>query len=323
MTQDEHAHRLLRRGATPGQWPWVDPRQPARRRPLPTALLVGDAHGIAALHRRHLRQPPRDYEVIGCCLTAPDPSRATLEGLPVLGGPDDVVSVVRSYAVDTVAVLPSSGGAALRRLERDLTATGADLVLAPAASGVGASSLRPAAAGRRRAARSGLHGVRALVKGTFDRGAAALILVLLMPVLLGIAVAVRATTRGPVLVRLPRLGRNGHPFSLLRFSAHRDTPLGPALRRHALDELPQLLNVLRGDMSLVGPRPGLPSETAHAAHRLRPGLIGLTPLAGRSGRSADDGMPMDVQYAENWSLLLDLSILRRSFAAALRGSRAA
>ncbi len=326
MTQDEHAHQLLRGGAAPRQWPWADLQRPAPRRFLPTTLLVGDAHGVAALRRQHLRQLPRDYEVIGCCLTAPGSPGGTLEGLPVLGGPGDVVDVVRHYAVDTVAVLPSSGAAGLRRLERDLRATRADLLLAPAMSGAGTSSLRASSVGRRGAAwseRSGLHGVRALVKSSFDRVAAALILVLLLPVLLGVAVAVKATTRGPVFVRLARLGRHGRPFRLLRFSAHEDTPLGPILRRHSLDELPQLLNVLRGDMSLVGPRPGLPSETARAEHRLRPGLIGLTPLGGRPGRSSDDGMPIDVHYVENWSLLLDLSILRKSFAAALRGGRAA
>ena len=323
MTQDEHAHQLLRGGTAPGQWPWAARRRPARRRSLPTALLVGDARGIAALHRQHRRQPPRDYDVIGCCLTAPGSARQTLDGLPVLGGPDDVAGVVRHYAVDTVAVLPSSGGATVRRLERDLRATRAALVLAPAASEVDTSTLRRACTEPRRPARSGLHGARALAKGSFDRVAAALILVLLMPVLLGIAVAVRATTRGPVLVRLARLGRDGRPFSLLRFGAHRGTPLGQVLRRHSLDELPQLLNVLRGDMSLVGPRPGLPSDDAHTEHRLRPGLIGLTPLSGRPGRPSDDGMPIDVHYVENWSLLLDLSILRKSFAAALRGGRAA
>ena len=325
MTQDEHAHRLLRGSAAPGQRPEAGPQRPARHRSLPTTLLVGDALGIAALRRQHLLQPPRDYEVIGCCLTTPASSRKTLEGLPVLGGLGDVVDVVRHRAVDTVAVLPSSGAAGLRRLERDLRTTRADLLLAPAVSEAGTSRLHPFPAGRRKAAwteRSGLHGVRALVKGSFDRGAAALILLLLLPVLLAVAVAVKTTTPGPVFVRLARLGRHGRPFRLLRFHAPEDTPLGRVLRRHSLDELPQLLNVLRGDMSLVGPRPALPSETAHAQHRLRPGLIGLTPPGGRPGRSSDDALPIAVDYVENWSLRLDLTILRRTFAAAVRGGRA-
>ncbi|MFP5372795.1 MAG: sugar transferase [Actinomycetes bacterium] len=327
MTQDEHARQLLR-GGSPRHWPWADPQQELRRRrTLPSTLLVGDAHGVAALRRQHLRRPPRDFEVIGCCLTTPGSPREPVEGLPVLGGPGDVVDVVCHHAVDTVAVLPSTSAVGLRRLERQLRDTRADLLLAPAIPGAGTSSSRVPSAGRRGAAwsgRSGLHGVRAVIKAAFDRGAAALILVLLLPVLLGIAVAVKATTRGPVLVRLPRLGRHGRLFRLLRFSASEDTLLGPVLRRHSLDELPQLLNVLRGDMSLVGPRPGLPSETAGAEHRLRPGLIGLTPVGGRPGRSAeDDGMPIDVHYSENWTLLLDLAILRKSFAAALRGGRAA
>ena len=325
MTHDEHAPRLLGGGSAPRHGPGADPRRARRRRSLPTTLLVGDARGVAALRRQHLRLPPRDYEVIGCCVAGPGSPGGTLEGLPVLGGPGDVVDVVRRYGVDTVAVLSSTSAVGLRRLEHDLRATRADLLLAPAVAVTGTSGLRASAAGRREATwskRSGLHGVRALAKSSFDRAAAALVLLMLLPVLLGVALAVKATTHGPVFARLPRVGRNGHPFRLLRFSASEDTALGPVLRRHSLDEVPQLLNVLRGDMSLVGPRPGLPSQSADAEHRLRPGLIGLALLASRPGPSSDDGMPIDVRYVENWSLLLDLAILRKSFAAALRGGRA-
>jgi lipopolysaccharide/colanic/teichoic acid biosynthesis glycosyltransferase len=192
------------------------------------------------------------------------------------------------------------------------------------------------------------HGVNGPAKASFDRAVAALLLVLLAPVLLGIAVCVKATSRGPVLVRQERVGRDGRRFQLLAFRstevdaeqpghhaadddwwaelrpAPETTELGAVLRRYSIDELPQLFNVLRGDMSLVGPRPGLPSEVPHvdASRRfpVKPGLTGLAPAS--RDRFPDDGRRIDTDYAENWSLVLDLMILRKTFAAALRGEGA-
>jgi lipopolysaccharide/colanic/teichoic acid biosynthesis glycosyltransferase len=107
-----------------------------------------------------------------------------------------------------------------------------------------------------------------------------------------------------------------------------ETPLGSTLRRYSIDELPQFFNVLSGDMSLVGPPPGLPSELARSGVDVRrcfpvkPGLTGLGQVSGDPGRPWDDGGRIDGDYAGNWSLLLDLTILRKTFAAALRGNGA-
>ncbi len=324
MSQDNFAEPLLPIGAGRGQSPGSR-RHRAVGRFVQSTLLVGHPYGVAALHQQLLRRPLRDYLVIGCCLPPPGRVGATLDGLPVLGGPQDVVDVVSRYDVDAVAVLPSSGldGAALRRLENDLGPTRADLLLAPAVTGTGGSHVRN---------RPALRGVHGLVKAMFDRTVAALLLVLLVPVLIGVAVWLKVTSRGPVLVRHERIGRDGRVFHLLTFRTEAgagctgsgESRVGSILRRYSIDELPQLLNVLKGDMSIVGPRPGLPWELSCADVRRRlpvkPGLVGLRPVRGGPGSSQDDGGLVDVvDYAENWSLLLDLTILGTTVVAALRG----
>lgn len=357
MSRDESADQLLRSGAVPRQPSWVR-RHLSKDRVRRTTLLVGHPHEIAALHRQLLQQPQQDYRVIGCCLSAPGPVVAPLPGLPVLGSRHDVVDVVRRYVVDTVAVLAPTGwdGAALRRLESDLEPTRADLVLATAAIGPAGSRVAGPDGGLRSPPRSGRparRGVHGMGKASFDRAVAAVLLVVLAPVLLGVALCVKATSRGPVLVRLPRVGRDGRLFHLLKFRttetgtesgghpvadrsgdgrteiASGETSLGAALRRYSIDELPQFVNVLKGDMSIVGPRPDPPSGTTrrgadeHRRSPVKPGLTGLVQAGRRPGGSpAEDGCMAVTDYVENWSLLLDLTILRTALAAVLRGSRA-
>jgi lipopolysaccharide/colanic/teichoic acid biosynthesis glycosyltransferase len=187
----------------------------------------------------------------------------------------------------------------------------------------------------------------------FDCSAAALGLLLLAPVMLGIALAIRLTTGGPALFRQERVGRDGRRFSMLKFrsmvvGAHgmvgalvddqdgngvlfkirndsRVTGVGRVLRRYSLDELPQLINVLRGEMSLVGPRPPLESEVRrygfdmHRRFLVKPGLTGLWQVSGRSDLSWDDSVRIDVRYVENWSLMFDFMILWKTVGAVLRG----
>ena len=323
MSQDMYADSALPTAAAPQRSPRSRRHRAAGRPPQPT-LLVGDAHGVAALHHQLLRRQRERYRLIGCCLPTPGRTGETVDGVAVLGGPDDVVDVVLRYGVSTVAVLPSSGlnGAALRRLAGDLQLTGTDLLLAPAGTDAAGSRARNLAMDRgapRREARHGLHGAHGLGKASFDRVAALLALLLLLPVLIGVAVCVKAAGRGPVFVRLDRVGRDGRVFRLLRF---RSTG---TLRRYSLAELPQLVNVLIGDMSLVGPPPGLPSEIIRSGgYRplpVKPGLIRPGHVSDRSG-SRPEPERVDADYAENWSLLLDLMILRKTFSAVLRGEAA-
>ncbi len=189
-----------------------------------------------------------------------------------------------------------------------------------------------------------LGGVAYAVKGGIDRVAAVLILVVLAVPMLIIAGAVKLSSPGPVLVRQVRVGRFGRPFTFFKFrsmsedaeqvrddlEAHNshDTPaifkikrdpritsVGNFLRRSSLDELPNLFNVVRGEMSLIGPRPPLPREVAHYQPRhlqrlaATPGMTGMWQVHGRSELTFDEMVELDLQYIERWSLWLDLAIL--------------
>jgi exopolysaccharide biosynthesis polyprenyl glycosylphosphotransferase len=336
-------------------------RQRTRGRFLQTTLLVGRGTGVTALHDQLVRESHFGYRVIGCCLPASGAGSQVFGGLPVLGSPDDVVDLVRRYEVDTVAVLPSPDldGDALRRLGWELERTRAELLLAPAVTEVAGPRvrIRPVCGlSLLQMERPELRGWDRVVKGSFDRLGALLALVLLLPVLLVLAIAVKATSPGPVFFRQERVGREGSLFSMLKFRSMevgadrmldhlvelstgngvlfkmgrdpRVTQFGRVLRRYSLDELPQLINVLRGDMSLVGPRPPLPAEVELYGVEMRrrfavkPGLTGLWQVSGRSDLSWEDSVRMDVRYVEDWSLFLDLMIIWRTFGAVIRGKGA-
>jgi len=182
--------------------------------------------------------------------------------------------------------------------------------------------------------------IYAFEKRALDVVGAAVGLVVLSPLLLAIAIALRLAHGSPVLFRQPRPGRFGVPFELCKFrtmadrrgadgallpDADRVTPLGRFLRRTSLDELPELLNVLKRDMSLVGPRPllveYLPRYTAEQArrHEVRPGITGWAQVNGRNAQTWGDRFALDVWYVDHASLRLDLEILGRTVSTVLRG----
>ena len=206
-----------------------------------------------------------------------------------------------------------------------------------------------------------LSGTRRIVKRALDLVVASVLLLLLSPVLAAAALAVRLTSRGPVLIRQVRVGMDGRPFTFLKFRSMyvnsdaaeheeyvaslirgeggaaqddqsmfkitddpRVTRVGRILRRYSIDELPQLWNVIRGDMSLVGPRPSLPFEVSlyEDWHRMRlevrPGMTGLWQVKGRSKLDFQEMVRLDIQYAARWSPLLDLMIILRTIPAVLR-----
>ena len=199
-------------------------------------------------------------------------------------------------------------------------------------------------------------GFRWFMKSAIDRTAAALGLVLLAPVLLFIALMIRSEDHGEAVFRQKRVGRHGKEFVLLKFRTMRVTAeqelltlrsqneqdgvlfkmrkdprvtkIGKTLRRFSLDELPQLINVLRGEMSLVGPRPPLPSEVSAYDRDLRrrlvvpPGLTGLWQVSGRSDLSWEESMHLDLHYVENWTPALDLMILLKTARAVVRSTGA-
>jgi exopolysaccharide biosynthesis polyprenyl glycosylphosphotransferase len=196
-------------------------------------------------------------------------------------------------------------------------------------------------------------GLRRVIKSGFDRFIAATALILVSPLLLAIATIIRLSDGGPALFRQQRVGKDGQSFTLFKFRTmvpdaeqrkdlvsqlnetdgllfkiRRDpriTPVGGRLRRWSLDELPQLINVLLGNMSLVGPRPALPEEAAlygdHVRRRLavKPGITGLWQVNGRSDLPWDESIRLDLRYVENWSFALDLQILWKTASVVARG----
>jgi exopolysaccharide biosynthesis polyprenyl glycosylphosphotransferase len=186
---------------------------------------------------------------------------------------------------------------------------------------------------------------RLLIKATIDRVVAALLLVVLAPLFVAVALAVKLTSPGPTLYRQPRIGQYGSTFEFFKFrtmvvgaevrldeladrnesngplfKVHQDprvTDLGRFLRRMSLDELPQLWNVVRGDMSLVGPRPlpvGSDVFVGDERRRLRvkPGITGLWQVSGRSDLTWEETVALDMRYVDHWSLGLDLAIMIRT-----------
>jgi lipopolysaccharide/colanic/teichoic acid biosynthesis glycosyltransferase len=181
------------------------------------------------------------------------------------------------------------------------------------------------------------------VKRGFDIVVSALALILASPLLLIAAIAIRIESRGSPIYRQPRVGRDGEPFEMLKLRTMREgadpvgigtavtsgdprvTRVGRFLRRFALDELPNLVNVLRGEMSIVGPRPTIASQvelyTPRQRRRLevKPGLTGLAQIAGRAGVPWEQRIELDIEYVESRSALLDAKIIARTPALLLRG----
>jgi exopolysaccharide biosynthesis polyprenyl glycosylphosphotransferase len=323
-------------------------------------LIIGAGREGLDLCRAIRRAPHLGFDVVGFL----DDQRTGVgngadAGLPaVLGSTADVRAAVVGHQVD--AVLVAGGSVATEtaeRVYRDLQGLPVDLHLSTGLLGVAASRVAVQrfgdvpVLGLRRVE---LTGVQQTLKRGFDVVVSAVLLVALAPVLAACALAVRLSGPGPVLFRQRRVGRDGREFTLHKFRSmsvdaeqllpgllHRNqadgplfklrhdprvTPVGRFLRTWSLDELPQLLDVLRGEMSLVGPRPPLPSEVAtydawvRNRLRVKPGLTGLWQVSGRHQLSFADYVRYDLFYVENWSLSMDLFVLLRTIPAVLRRS---
>jgi len=326
-------------------------------------VLVGAPDPVRDLARQLGRDPLSGLRVVGVCVPGlsgeleVDPDVR----VPIVGSLALVRQALVAVQADTVAVTASPGitGEALRSLSYELEGTGVDLLLAPALTNVAGTrvSIRPVAgAPLLHVDEPELGGSRKLIKALFDRGTSALGLLLLSPLLLVLAALVRLTSPGPAFFRQERVGRDGDLFRVWKLRSMyedaeqrkalleelnesegvlfkiRDDPrvtrVGRVLRKYSLDELPQLANVLVGQMSLVGPRPPLVSEVekyeGHAYRRLlvKPGITGLWQVSGRSDLSWEDTVRLDLYYVENWSLGLDVAVLAKTVITVIRGSGA-
>jgi exopolysaccharide biosynthesis polyprenyl glycosylphosphotransferase len=297
------------------------------------------------------RSPQCGLIVVGACVEDAVVGDEVTLGVPVVGGVGHVAALAVDLGVDIVAVAGSGlGPRGIRELGWALEGTGCSMVMAPGLTDVAGPRVHVSPV-------EGLplmwvdqpqfSGLRRWVKRSVDVLGAAVILALSAPVLALIALAVGLSSRGPVLYRSVRTGQEGQLFSVYKFrsmfrdadqrrdelatlnEAHggvlfkirndpRVTPVGRLLRKLSLDELPQLINVLGGSMSLVGPRPPLPNEVerydGHVHRRLlvKPGMTGLWQVSGRSDLSWEESVRLDLYYVENWSLALDLAIIART-----------
>lgn len=338
----------------------------ARGERLHRVILIGHELAVAEMTSRLRRERYHGLGVVGACLPRPraelaEPLRAGLP--PTLGTFEDVATAVARVGADTVVVLscPEIAGAALRRLGWQLERDDVDLIVASNLVDVAGdrTTIRPVdGLPMLHVEHPRLKGGRRFVKTVFDRVSALVLLILAAPVLLAIALLIRMSpgAGGPAIFRQERVGKNGRPFVIYKFRTMyvnaedrlaelldrnetdgelfkmRDDPrvtrVGRWLRRLSLDEVPQLVNVLKGDMSLVGPRPPLPREVAGYPSDMRrrlvvkPGLTGLWQVSGRSDLSWEESIRLDLSYVENWSLTMDLAILVRTLGAVVRSSGA-
>lgn len=328
------------------------------------AVVVGREDAVRGLISDLHREPVHGFLPVAVCTpgSAGVDELAAECGVGRHGSLHEAVQVVEESAADVVVVASPSGldGLELRRLSWELDDLGTELIVAPGVVEVTGPrmSIRPAAnLSLLHIERPALHGLNALNKATFDRLLAGALLVLLSPVFALVAVLIKVRDGGSVFFRQTRVGIDGRDFSMLKFRSMvpdaeakfaqvkadaddgngvlfkrredpRITRVGRVLRRYSLDELPQLLNVARGEMSIVGPRPPLRGEVemygADAIRRLRvkPGLTGLWQVSGRSDLSWDESLRLDLRYVDNWSMTLDLQILWRTFRAVIRGTGA-
>ena len=320
------------------------------QRRTPT-ILVGQIESVRRLERRWIGR--KDINVVATCSWRSPHELAPIGAVSDAGLAAVVDEVLAAVAErDATSVVIASGRAfatpALRHLAWALQRAEVEcLVVADMNDHV--EYLKPRRVGDQialslRAPND--HLMSLVVKSLFDRISAAIALLLLSPVLLTVALMIKAGSRGPAIFKQERSGQDGVPFTIWKFRTMvvdaedrlaglrslnegagplfklkddpRITSIGRFLRRTSIDELPQLVNVVRGEMSLVGPRPALPSETSQYSEwvwrrlHVKPGLTGLWQVSGRSALSWDESIRIDLQYVNNWNLRLDFAILART-----------
>ena len=321
-------------------------------------LVAGSAAQVDEVTRVLSRERWLGYHVVGAVLPPTEAAAETEGGVPVLGSTSETVGVLEQTQCDIV--LFAGGGMdsarSMRRVAWELGASGVQIMLVPSLTDVSNDRVRVRpAAGLQLLELESPRAQRAsrFSKRLFDIVGAAALVVVFSPLLAVTALAIKRHDGGPVLFRQQRVGRDGETFDCLKFRSMvvdadrqvtavdtmydgdhvlfknaqdpRITPPGRVIRRYSIDEMPQFFNVLRGDMSLVGPRPPLPSEverySADMRHRLavRPGMTGLWQVSGRSDLSWDDAVRLDLYYVDNWSLVQDLAILARTMSAVVSG----
>jgi exopolysaccharide biosynthesis polyprenyl glycosylphosphotransferase len=319
-----------------------------------------------SMARSFERSPGAGYSVVGICLPNYEPSSAasfTIDGIdiPVLGDEHSVVEAIEVSGADTVAVTATEhiGHHGLRKMVWDLEKKKVDLVVSPGVMDVAGPRLvmRPVSDFPLiHVEKPQYNGAKKFGKTAFDLVFAASVLLLISPILLTLAVIIKFTSRGSIFYKSERMGMDGKPFQMIKFRSMvqdadkrvsdlaalnegagvlfkmrddpRVTPVGKVMRKYSLDELPQFVNVLTREMSVVGPRPPLRSEVetydGEVRRRLlvKPGITGLWQVSGRSDLSWEESVRLDLSYVENWSMTGDLLIIAKTAVAVAKSEGA-
>ncbi|MEP9363496.1 sugar transferase [Nocardioides sp. CN2-186] len=324
-------------------------------------LIAGSGRHVDEVASVLRRESWLGYDVAGALLPGNDQREETTGGIPVLGASDQVTKLIATTSADIVffagGALASAGE--LRSIVWDLEKADVQVVVAPSVTDISGERIKVRPVGglplmhidpprSTDASRIG--------KRLFDLLGSTALIAAFSPLFLVASARIKLHDRGPVLFRQTRIGRDGEEFTCLKYRTMvmdadqqiaglqeqagqtallfkmkddpRITKPGRWLRRYSVDELPQLFNVLKGDMSLVGPRPQVAREVAlyegHMSRRLRvrPGMTGLWQVSGRSELTLEEAIRLDLYYVDNWSLVQDVSILARTIGAVF-GSRGA
>lgn len=348
------------------RWAWRKAlhRGRLRRRNLSQVLVVGGPSSAIPLIEHLDKNPGLGFEVVGVCVPPGSEHRqVTVNGhdIPVYGSFGEARDAVALCGATTVAVTSAEalGHSAMRELSWDLEGMNVDMLVSPGVTDVAGPRMmvRPVAGlPLLHIDKPRYDGANRFLKASFDRLGAAVLLVLLTPVLVACAIAVKINSSGPIFYRAERIGVGNVPFDMWKFRTMVDgadkqkaalaqknegagvlfklrddprvTTVGKKLRRYSLDELPQLFNVVGGSMSLVGPRPPLRDEVEQysglVTRRMlvRPGITGLWQVSGRSDLSWEESVRLDLSYVENWSIMQDAMILWRTVRAVVRSDGA-
>lgn len=325
-------------------------------------LAVGDRQSVTHLAHELDRNPVAGCVVVGVCIPGYGPARGntlTIGGrqVPILGDQTQVATAIGSCGADTVAVTQTDhfGMHGIRELLWQLETLDVDLVVSPGVMDVTEARLTLRLTGGLpllHVDKPQYEGAHRFQKQAFDFVFSLAALVVTAPVLVAAAIAIKLTSKGPVFYPSERIGTDGKPFTMLKFRTMVDgadtqlehllavnegaggmlfkmrqdprvTPVGKILRRYSIDELPQFINVLKGDMSVVGPRPPLRREVdnydGEVKRRLlvKPGVSGLWQVSGRSDLSWDESVRLDLSYVDNWSMSGDLMIVAKTVKAVL------
>ncbi len=347
-------------------WRRKTSRRRVRGEDLTSVLVVGTPRVAADIAITFDKDPEAGYQVVGIC--TPD---GPVEGaevvtvgstaIPIVGMDEAVVDAVRRTGVGTVALAATEHlrPTEIRRLIWELDSLGVDLIVAPGLVDVAEQRLRSrpvAGMAMLEVTKPQYNRANSQAKRAFDIVFSSVVLLLMAPVFLAAAAAVKLSSPGPIFYVSERIGLNGTTFRMCKFRSMFDgsdtraaamiaatessplfwkvkddprvTPVGRFLRKFSIDELPQFLNVLRGDMSVVGPRPQVRREVdsyddlVRRRLAVKPGLTGLWQVSGRSNLQIEDAVRLDLTYVENWSLWQDLVIIAKTLRAVLHSEGA-